>query len=424
MRRTQHNCMSLSVAAIVGGLAVPTASAQMPCGYEVTAIVQAPKCPPHGYPATLGLGISEPIDGGLPNVVGFYLNCAVGPNTAFVWIGNENKFTTLDFPFGTSQSQANDISDDGTRIVGTADVVGEGTRAFLFDGDDLIVIPPAKAGSFSQAWALNNQSPVEVVGTTVDPRSGFKRAFVWQDEVMTLIEPSFGPRSSGRDVSEFGAVVGWMGTSTADAHAFLWESGIVTDLGPIPGGFTSEGSAINDIRQIVGRGKIDTDGQTLIRAFLWEDDQFLDLGTLPGFDRCAASDINNSTTIIGGCDQINNPNNDRPFVWSSGLMMDVNGLIPAEVELTIKRVDAINEAGQITGRGTTDSGDVVAFVLTPVEPPLGDLNGDCEVGVSDLLILLASWGPCDDCDDCPADLNGNCVVGVADLLNLLANWSS
>ncbi len=51
-----------------------------------------------------------------------------------------------------------------------------------------------------------------------------------------------------------------------------------------------------------------------------------------------------------------------------------------------------------------------------------DLNGDGVVGVSDLLILLGNWGPCGDCNDCPADLNGDCNVGVADLLILLANW--
>ncbi len=53
---------------------------------------------------------------------------------------------------------------------------------------------------------------------------------------------------------------------------------------------------------------------------------------------------------------------------------------------------------------------------------LGDLDGDGSVGASDLLILLASWGPCGDCEDCPADLNGDCAVGAADLLILLANW--
>jgi subtilisin family serine protease len=55
-------------------------------------------------------------------------------------------------------------------------------------------------------------------------------------------------------------------------------------------------------------------------------------------------------------------------------------------------------------------------------PPTGDLNGDGAVGINDLLVLLAAWGPCADCGACPADLNGDCTVGVADLLVLLASW--
>ncbi len=48
-----------------------------------------------------------------------------------------------------------------------------------------------------------------------------------------------------------------------------------------------------------------------------------------------------------------------------------------------------------------------------------DLDGSGSVGASDLLSLLASWGPC---KDCPADFNGDGNVGASDLLALLANW--
>lgn len=63
----------------------------------------------------------------------------------------------------------------------------------------------------------------------------------------------------------------------------------------------------------------------------------------------------------------------------------------------------------------------MAIQVGPVIP--GDIDGDGIVGASDLLSLLASWGQCDDCENCPADLNGDCSVGAADLLILLANWS-
>ena len=51
-----------------------------------------------------------------------------------------------------------------------------------------------------------------------------------------------------------------------------------------------------------------------------------------------------------------------------------------------------------------------------------DSASDGVVGVSDLLILAANWGPCGDCSDGLADLDGNCSVGAADLLILLSNW--
>ncbi len=53
---------------------------------------------------------------------------------------------------------------------------------------------------------------------------------------------------------------------------------------------------------------------------------------------------------------------------------------------------------------------------------IDDIDGDGIVGSTDLLILLVSWGPCPDCNDCPADLDGDCTVGASDLLILLVNW--
>ena len=50
-----------------------------------------------------------------------------------------------------------------------------------------------------------------------------------------------------------------------------------------------------------------------------------------------------------------------------------------------------------------------------------DLDANGNVGMSDLISLLASWGPC---KGCPADFDGNGDVGVSDLLALLANWAS
>ena len=67
---------------------------------------------------------------------------------------------------------------------------------------------------------------------------------------------------------------------------------------------------------------------------------------------------------------------------------------------------------------------VMAAVLVPSPAALasdciGDLNGDGEIGFTDLLDILANWGPC---PGCPEDLDGDDVVGFSDLLTVLAGW--
>ncbi|MCZ6543319.1 MAG: right-handed parallel beta-helix repeat-containing protein [Planctomycetota bacterium] len=44
----------------------------------------------------------------------------------------------------------------------------------------------------------------------------------------------------------------------------------------------------------------------------------------------------------------------------------------------------------------------------------------CDLGT--MLEMLAAWGSCSDCGICPADLDGDCSVGILDLLILLGNW--
>ncbi len=62
-----------------------------------------------------------------------------------------------------------------------------------------------------------------------------------------------------------------------------------------------------------------------------------------------------------------------------------------------------------------------AEVVIELECP-ADLNGDGNVGVPDVLELLALWGQCDDGEGCQADLNGDDSIGVPDLLLLLSAW--
>ena len=60
----------------------------------------------------------------------------------------------------------------------------------------------------------------------------------------------------------------------------------------------------------------------------------------------------------------------------------------------------------------------LSLCLTPGdECPTADLNGDCCVNVSDLLILLGNWGGTG-----IGDIDENGIVNVSDLLILLGQW--
>jgi hypothetical protein len=48
-----------------------------------------------------------------------------------------------------------------------------------------------------------------------------------------------------------------------------------------------------------------------------------------------------------------------------------------------------------------------------------DIDGDGEVGVSDVLSVIAAWGSC---SGCAADVNGDGSVNVSDLLEVVGGW--
>lgn len=412
--------LTKAMVAAIGVLFLMTGqvSAQ-PCGgYEVTAIIQAPKCPPFGYSPTLPSGLND-----LGWVVGHVISCVIGPDVAFLWTP-EGGLEALDMPPGASQSRAIDINNHPDRqIVGTVDISGLGTRAFLIDGEKLITIPPPDGGTFSSVAALNDQR--QLVGTTADG-TPYSKAYIWEDGVMTIIEPTFGPRSAARDINEAGLVVGWMGTSTGvDSHAFVWNNGELQDLGLAPNTIAANARGISNTGQILIWGLFnDNDpARRLTGSFLFENREFIDLGGLPAYDVINGAAMNSRSQVVGLARAVESSDEpDIGFIWENGVMTNLNDLLAMGSQLHIQIAEGINQAGQITGRALDRNNDVVGFILTPVEGPIGDLDMDCQVGVKDLLILLGSWGPCDDCSDCSADLNGDCVVGVDDLLILLGKW--
>jgi hypothetical protein len=77
----------------------------------------------------------------------------------------------------------------------------------------------------------------------------------------------------------------------------------------------------------------------------------------------------------------------------------------------------VEEAGQYDW---TTAPSTLKVRVTGVEcASVIDLDGDCGVGVTDFLQMLAAWGPN---PGHPADYNSDGEVGITDFLDLLANW--
>jgi probable HAF family extracellular repeat protein len=66
-------------------------------------------------------------------------------------------------------------------------------------------------------------------------------------------------------------VVGLSVTREGRTHAFLWEKGVMTDLGPLPGRCCSEANGINPAGEVVGFSAFLPPEQTDVpnHAVLW-----------------------------------------------------------------------------------------------------------------------------------------------------------
>lgn len=404
-------------AAYAGALAalLNGAEARGQCQYEVTVIEGVWCGPVYGYAATIPLAINECGD------IAGYFSCPGGDDRAFLWISERDDFVIVPTPPGTLASRALDVNDQRV-VVGWADMIGDSLAyvAFLYDRGDVVPLGVPAGGNISEAEAVNSsRQVVGYWGNVMTGKPPFS-AFLWQDGSMSDLLLPVGPDARAADINDRGHITGWMGTAThLDSRAFVWNDGEVTELPAIPGGFTSAGSALNDLGDVVGIGRVrDPDSKfgEAWRGFAWINGQMIALEPPSDYSESYASDINNARQVVGNL----GPYAKRGIIWQHGTMTPLSELVrPA---IPILYASAINDAGQIAAYGEVNN-DVFAVLLTPTVRPVGDLDGDCHVGLRDLLSLLQSWGPCNEGKACRADFNGDGVIDGHDLAELLRNWT-
>ena len=89
-------------------------------------------------------------------------------------------------------------------------------------------------GRESHAWSINNRG--QVVGDAINA-AGASHAFLWEKGVMTDLGTLTGVgNSAAQGINNRGQVVGWSNTATDAGHAVLWEKGHMIDLGALDDG--------------------------------------------------------------------------------------------------------------------------------------------------------------------------------------------
>jgi probable HAF family extracellular repeat protein len=206
--------------------------------------------------------------------------------------------------------------------------------------------------SSTLAMALSSNGMVAGFSAFATPRSD---AFVWQNGVMTdlgTLPGGGGPTggSEGFAINSNGVVVGYSAhDGLVDGiynHAFIYQNGTMTDLGTF-GGTWSYARGINDAGQVVGDATIDSGAGSITHAFLWQNGTMTRLDG-PNDPPSIAYAINNAGQVLIQ----SSGNTIGTYIWQNGAKQDVQGLgFDAHGY-------AINDKGHVAGESRSSNGSL------------------------------------------------------------------
>ncbi|MCH8316519.1 MAG: hypothetical protein IIA64_11140 [Planctomycetes bacterium] len=383
--------------AVLGGI---DSEAGGQCAYEVTQIIEPPAC--GDIPFFNAIDITD------TGEVGGAFTCFLAPQAA-TWDA-ANGVTPLPFLSGFTQAGVGGLNSIN-EVVGFQFSSTLTWRAVIWQNGVPSRLPDWPGTTLSFAAAINRDGWITGYWGNSIFGPG-EAAIIWKPDgsMVNLNDDLPGNSSHGLDINDHGHVTGWFGFSPSP-QPFIWDSGQVTELPLIPGATMSKGLAINNHSQVAGTAWIPIEGSSslLARAFFWDGLSTIDLGTLPGFENSAAHDINDVAQIVG----VSSVPGKHAFLWRDGVMLDLNSFLPPEFVGSSMTATAITRYGEILLTGGN-----VGFILSPIGSGPGDIDNNCSVNVSDLLLLISEWGE----TISVADINLDGSVNVTDLLMLLGDW--
>ena len=174
----------------------------------------------------------------------------------------------------------------------------------------------------SEAFAVTDNGIV--VGYAVNP-DNLRHAFLWQNGVMVDLGTLGGVELLAFDVSNNGQVVVGAAFTTSGNHAFLWKASTgMVDLGTLGGG--SVAYAVDSNGSVVVGESHTASGAD--HAFRWtKSSGMADIGTLGG-DLARALDVNSKGDVVVGFSSLATGGNEHAFRWTAAGMTDLGSLTP------------------------------------------------------------------------------------------------
>jgi probable HAF family extracellular repeat protein len=174
-------------------------------------------------------------------------------------------------------------------------------------------------------------------------------------------------------MNEAGVLIGGFSNCAGEVHSFVWNDGQITS--PIPGLDDVDLLDINLSGQIVG-----TRETVLIQGYIFQEGVITDFGTLPGGTFSEALAISEDGKVVGYWgNQVTGMPSKHAFIWHDGVMTDIDVLPRMN-----HTAEDVNEKGQLTGWmgvGTFPPHYGEAYiwsdgVTTPLGYPKGGTNSE------------------------------------------------
>lgn len=289
------------------------------------------------------------------------------------------------------------VNDSGVVVGGTVTLslsTGTGAGApFIYQKGALQPYP----GPLETVLPLGLNNASQMVGTSIQVNAANLNFFIDSKAFLDplsggaltqLTAPVSGGASAAFGINANGLVAGGsVGVNATDITPLLWQNVTPQALPLLPGFLQAVATSVNDSGVAAGIAfdinfEVLSDPNATAHAVLFNTGSVTDLGVLPGDVSSLASGINNAGSVVGFSSS-QPPNfalhlnallgapagNDHAFIYTGGKMYNLTSQLVNGTGWQLSFATQINNAGQIVGTGLLTSGGVAvqhAFLLTPV----------------------------------------------------------